>query len=534
MLMDDRTKAILDFDRVLAELHPMTPFGQKLKNNIRAFEPEEKAELLAELERVAELKQLINDQRAVFVEIRTQMRLIKDIRKSVERCITGGVLSVVELFELKNFVYCVKAISESQKALQWDVPDKYRVEELAWVEAVLDPERTGIKTFYIYDNYSAVLSDIRKKKALCEHKLDILKKGAVKKAEEELGMPVRSNGEITVSKSQADLVKKLKASGILEPAGETYINITYRVKPGEEMQELMKAIEDLKGEEAIEEANVLETLSSRIAGRGSEILEVMDAVAEFDLLVAKAYLANSYNGVKPVISDSARLMLVNGRHPLVEAGLRKKGKSFTPISVSLEKGVTLITGANMGGKTVSLKMLGLLSAMAQYGLLVPADQMETGLNKFIYISAGDEQSIDLGLSTFGAEIRSVREAILKSDQQGLVLVDELARGTNPHEGFAISKAIIGYLADKPCITVITTHFDGLVSKGIKHLQVKGLRNIDFKSIKDPEAISEYMDYTLIEMEDESDVPRDAINISRLMGLPEEILQQAEEIMNEYH
>jgi DNA mismatch repair protein MutS2 len=109
----------------------------------------------------------------------------------------------------------------------------------------------------------------------------------------------------------------------------------------------------------------------------------------------------------------------------------------------------------------------------------------------------------------------------------------LARGTNPHEGYAISKAIIGYLADKPCITVITTHFDGLVSKGIRHLQVKGLRNIDFKSIKDPEAISEYMDYTLIEMEDESEVPRDAINISRLMGIPEEILQKAEAIMNEY-
>lgn len=531
MLMDEKTKAILDFERVLAELHPMTPFGQKLKNNIEAFELCDKEQLLEELDRVAELKQLINVQRTVFVEIRSQMRLIKDIRKSVERCMTGGVLSIVEFFELKNFVYQVKAISESQKALQWVTPDKYIINELHWVEAVLDPEKTGLKTFYIYDNYSEALAEIRKQKILYEHELDVLRKEAIKKAEAELGIPLRANGEITVSKSQTNLIGKLNDKALLQTVGETYINVTYRVKPDYDMLELMKGIEAMKGEEAVEEALILEKLSTQISIRGSEVLEVMDAMAEFDMIVAKAYLANSYNGVKPLICDTAKLTIVNGRHPLVEAGLSKKGKPFTPISVSLNKGVALITGANMGGKTVSLKMIGLLAAMAQYGFLVPADHMEVGMNAYIYICAGDEQSIDLGLSTFGAEIRSVKEALMKSEEKGLVLIDELARGTNPHEGFAISKAIISYLADKPSITVITTHFDGLVRAGIKHLQVKGLRNIDFKSIKDPDAISEYMDYTLMEVECESRVPKDAINISRLMGIPEEILHQAEKIMN---
>ncbi len=531
MLMDDKTRAILEFERVLAELHPMTPFGQKLKNDIKAFELNAKGELLEELDRVAELMQLINVQRTVFVEIRTQMRLIKDIRKSVERCIAGGVLSIVEFFELKNFAYIVKSISESQKLLQWAVPDKYKVNELQWVEAVLDPEKTGIKTFYIYDSYSEALAEIRKQKAQCEHKLDKLKKEAIKKAEAELGIPIRASGEITVSKSQTDLVGKLNSKAMLQVAGETYINVTYRIRPDNEMLELMKSIESMKCDEAVEEALILEKLSAQISGRGNEILEDMDVIGEFDLIVAKAYMANGYNGVKPLICDTAKLTIINGRHPLVEAGLRKKAKTFTPISVNLNRGVALITGANMGGKTVSMKMIGLLAAMAQHGFLVPADYMEMGMNAFIYISAGDEQSIDLGLSTFGAEIRSVKEALVKSEEKGLVLIDELARGTNPHEGYAISKAIINYLTDKPCITVITTHFDGLVTEGIKHLQVKGLRNIDFKSIKDPDAISEYMDYTLIEVEGESRVPQDAINISRLMGIPEEILQQAEEIMN---
>ena len=531
MLMDEKTKAILEFDRVLEELRPMTPFGQKLKNNIKAYKVSDKELLLEELDRVAVLKGLINSQRPIFVEIRSQMRLIKDIRRSVERCTAGGVLNVVEFFELKNFAYIAKAISKCQKALHWAMPEKYRVKELQWVEAILDPEKTGMKTFYIYDNYSEALAEIRSRKAASLHKLDVLKKEAIKRAEAELGIPVRASGEITVSKTQTNLIKKFDECNMLQPAVETYINVTYRVKPGAEMLELMKDIEEMKGEEAMEEALILEKLSAQISVRGSEILEVMDAVAEFDLVIAKAYMANGYNGVKPVICDDEKLVIVRGRHPLVETSLRRKGKPFTPVSISLDPGAALITGANMGGKTVSLKMAGLLAAMAQYGLLVPADNMELRMNEFIYISAGDEQSIDMGLSTFGAEIRSVKEALMKSDEKGLILIDELARGTNPHEGYAISKAIINYLKDKPCMALITTHFDGLAGEGIRHLQVKGLRDIDFSGIKDPDAISEYMDYTLIEVEGESKVPQDAINISRLMGIPEEILSKAEEIMN---
>ncbi len=530
MLMDNKTRELLEFEGVLADLHPLTPFGQLLKNNMKAFEVSDKAQLMEELDRVEKLKNLINSQRTVFVGIRTHMRLIKNIRRSVERCMAGGVLSIVEFFELKNFVYTAKSISEGQKLLHWNVPDKYRIKGLQWVEAILDPGKTGIKTFYIYDDYSGKLANIRKKKGLLENKLNSLKKEAIKKAEAELGISVRSSGEITVGKNQTDLIKKFKENSMLESSGETYINVTYRVRPDRDMLDLSEKIEMLKGEEAIEEEIILGEISSKISSGGGEILEVMDSIGEFDFIVAKAYLANAFNGVKPVICDDVRLKIVNGRHPLTETALRRKGKEFTPISLDLEKGVTLITGANMGGKTVSLKMAGLLSAMAQYGLLVPAEHMETGMNSHIYISAGDGQSTDMGLSTFGAEIKSVKEALTKSEEKGLILIDELSRGTNPHEGYAISKAIIGYLSGKPGITLVTSHFDGLGGAGVRHLQVKGLRNIDLGSIKEGDSISEYMDYALIEIKGEAGVPRDAINISRLMGIPEEILQQAEEIM----
>lgn len=530
MVLDERTKSILDIERVLADLHPISPYGQKLKNELKPYSVSEKKQLTEELDRVEFLKELVNVQKAVFIEIRSFLRQIKDIRKSVERSISGGVLNLVEFFELKNFIYLAKAISECQKNLQWRIPDKYRINDLQWVEETLDPEKTGIKTFYIYDCYSEKLKEIRENKSRYEHQLDILKKQVIKKVESELKVPVRSNGEVTVSKQRPDIIESLENYGLLQLMSETYVNLTYRVKPDEKMLGLMKIIDELKGEEALEESRILEELSERIGKRGAEIIQAMDAIGEFDLITAKAYQANAYNSTKPVICDTAKCIIRNGRHPIVETGLRKKGRSFTPISVKLKEGVTLITGANMGGKTVSLKLIGLLSAMAQYGLLVPADYMETGLYDLILISAGDEQSVDLGLSTFGAELKSIKEAIEKSVDKGLILVDELARGTNPHEGYAISSAIIDYLMNKPSITIITTHYDGLAKKGIKHLQVKGLRNIEFDKIKDPDTIARYMDYTLIEIEDNSSVPRDAINISRLMGIPEEIIQKAEQIL----
>ncbi len=124
------------------------------------------------------------------------------------------------------------------------------------------------------------------------------------------------------------------------------------------------------------------------------------------------------------------------------------GLEYTPISIELKEGVSCITGANMGGKTVSLKLVGLLTTMAQHGLLVPAKKMVLGLNNFIKASIGDIQSTEKGLSTFGGEIKLIQEAIELSDKKGLILIDELASGTNPEEGYALSKAIVEYLLRK--------------------------------------------------------------------------------------
>lgn len=530
MIINSNTYRLLDIDKVLEELNPITPFGIKLKSLMKPYGRSEEEDLKEELDRIEKIKELVDTQRAVFVEIRTHMRGIKDIRKSVERTLEGGVLNSVEFFEIKNLLSIMRSISKSQSALHWNIPEKYKVHILEEAERLLDPENSGLKTFYIYDSYSPALYELRTKKAKAERALEEIKRQKAKQIEEEIGLKLRVTGDVTISRNQVDVIKKLLEYPQLQVSSETYINVTFKIRPDDKMIQLIEEIEDLKGKEALEEMKVLEELSKKLADYAEAILRNMDAIGHFDLLISKAYLAMAMNGVKPIITKDICCIIKNGRHPVVEATLKKKNKSFTPISLNLEKGVTLITGANMGGKTVSLKMVGLLMAMVQYGLFVPAEYVKTSLWDFIFISAGDEQSLDSGLSTFGAEMKSIKEMLDMSDQQGLILIDELARGTNPREGFAISYGIINYLMKKPCVTLITTHFDGLAKEGVKHLQVKGLRSVDYDKIGNPDIISEYMDYTLIEIKGNTDVPKDAINISRLIGVPEEILREAEYIL----
>ncbi len=532
MKINERTRFLLDIEKVLEGLNPITPYGIKLKNLMVPFEKNQKSELQEELNRIEKIKELIDTQRVLFVEIRTHMRNIKDLKKSVENCMGGVVLSSVEFFEIKNLVGIMRSISESQSGLHWGIPDKYKVKILCEVEKLLDPDNTGLKTFYIYDSYSNNLKEIRERKVKIEKRLELLKINKRKEIEKEINIELRTTGDITVSRKETALIRKLLEYSKLIISSETYINITFKIRPDEEMAVLMKEIEEIKETEVLEETKILDDLSSKLAHLGDDILRNMGSIGEFDLLIAKAYLANALDGVKPVISDEIKCVIKNGRHAVVEKGLRKKDKAFTPISVDLDMGVAIITGANMGGKTVSLKMVGLLMIMMQYGLFVPGEYMEASLLDFIFISAGDEQSLDSGLSTFGSEMKSMKEMLYMSDMQGMILIDELARGTNPREGFAISWGIINYLMKKPCITLITTHFDGLMREGIKHLQVKGLQDVNYEKVGHPEIISQYMDYTLIEIKEEAKVPKDAINISRLIGIPEEILDEAERIMND--
>ena len=401
MFMTERVFNNLDLDYIFDRLTVYTPYGETAKKMISPYLSTDRDALNDEYDRIEKVVKLIDKHRYIFVEMRNYFKQVKDLRGSIKRIQDNEILSTVELFEMKTFMSILDKIHLLLLKLGWEVPKDIHISPIPFLTKLLDPQNSGVNTFYIYDEYSQSLSSIRKSINEIEHQLALRRLKARDKIQRELNIRLRPNGEITINKASREIQEAIEKHGGLIYSSETYMNITYRVKTDQQEDELLKNMEDLKGMEEAEEAEVRRKLTEEIKTVMDQLIFNMNAVGALDLLVAKAYLAVGMDGVRPRVLTEPGVVIQEGRHIKVEDTLRRQGKRFTPITLRLGRGVTCITGANMGGKTISLKLIGLLSAMAQYGLFVPAAEMEFSLKDFIFFSLGDVQSADMGLSTFG-------------------------------------------------------------------------------------------------------------------------------------
>ncbi|MBI4536493.1 MAG: endonuclease MutS2 [candidate division NC10 bacterium] len=212
---------------------------------------------------------------------------------------------------------------------------------------------------------------------------------------------------------------------------------------------------------------LLAELTELVRSHGEAVAETVEAVADLDLAQAKARLAERWDAAEPTVAPGARLQLFRIRHPLLLEARRAKGalaEPVVPIDVVLppDVRVLVITGPNTGGKTVTLKTVGLTALMAQAGMHLPASADSVlPLVSAVYADIGDEQSIAQDLSTFSAHVLRLKSVLAQSDATSLVLMDELGAGTDPGEGAALGAAVLEELAEQGCHVLATTHLDGL-------------------------------------------------------------------------
>jgi dsDNA-specific endonuclease/ATPase MutS2 len=299
--------------------------------------------------------------------------------------------------------------------------------------------------------------------------------------------------------------------------GTRIISRYLRLKNTEEIDAFLR--ETTPNESIDEEELAIREMLSRVIFRFRNIiLENCEKIGELDFTLAKAIYANQHRCVRPELVKEHMIDIEEGRHLVVEEILNQKSREFRPVSLRLSDGVTCITGANMGGKTVSLKLVGLVAMLAQYGFFVPCGSARIGLSNCIHILIGDSQSIQRGLSSFGSEMEELKEILDQSKDRSLLLIDEIASGTNPMEGFALTKSLVDYLSKKPYISLITTHYDSVTGgEGVRNMQVRGLADADFTKLERElryasrreriEIIQKYMDYRLYEAESDGRSPR---------------------------
>lgn len=527
--MDD-----LDFSFILERLQIVSPYGEIVKKTIKPYLKEQEPELLSVYDRTDAVMDLFVRKRADVLELKGLFKDIKLLDHTFDRIAEGETLSVPELFEIKQLAMVMQRIHDQLQALKFHKLVKdYTVHPTHAVVGLLDPEHSGVSTFYIYSVYSDKLTTIRNAiEALDKSVKKVTTEGVETLIKE--GFPVSSNGEIRVPVRDQELMARVKADHRFVYKSDVPMYSVFSIKVDVDFKSQKDA---LMLEEEDEEYEVRVRLTEALKKHLELLTTNVRHIGEIDFLIAKVQFSIAFNCIRPQISMSNELHIEAGRHLKVAYSLERSGKQFTPINVSLKKSVTLITGANMGGKTVSLKMIGQVVTMAQYGFFAPCLKLEMPLFDYVFVSVGDFQSIDMGLSTFGGEIVEIERAIKREREFGLILIDELARGTNPLEGFAISKALIEHLSQFDSRTVITTHFDGLTHVDeTAHYQVNGLSGIDLDTIRDKiesegvGLLHAYMDYRLTEVSKLKEIPKEALRISEIMGLDARIVNRAKEIL----
>jgi DNA mismatch repair protein MutS2 len=215
--------------------------------------------------------------------------------------------------------------------------------------------------------------------------------------------------------------------------------------------------------EQVEITKVLFSITEELREERAALEAMAAGVGRLDFIAAKARLAIAQNAIEPRINNAGRLALKDARHPLLEASLKAQGALIVPISMSLDadRRVMVVSGPNAGGKTVVLKTAGLLSLMAQAGLLVPAAEADMPVFHQVHADIGDHQSIAANLSTFTAHIQNVRRVSDELESPALVLLDEVGTGTDPEEGSALGVAMVDYFRERGAHVIVTTHYSGL-------------------------------------------------------------------------
>jgi DNA mismatch repair protein MutS2 len=459
--VDTKTLHVLEYLKVLEHLADNCDFSASVEL-ARKLEPTTSYELsLSRLKETSEARKLLSTQDLTIGGAH-------DIRLPVGNAARGGRLEAKELLDIQNTLVATRNLRRSLEKQGEPYPRLYELAlslpaPAGLVEAI---SQTIGETGEVLDSASPRLGVIRREIRIAHERLmsklqkyitdaktvSMLQDALITQRDGRYVIPLRAEFKGQVQ----SIVHDQSSSGatlFVEPLPVVELNNKYR--------EMQLAERD-------EVARVLYEISQKVAEHASEIVSGIDALAELDLAFAKAKYADELDAAEPILHKPAAaeegsprpplVRLLHARHPLLDP------HTVVPIDVDLDPHTfaVIITGPNTGGKTVSLKTVGLLVMMAQSGLHIPVESgSELTLFKSVWADIGDEQSIEQSLSTFSGHITNIVRILKQVDNRSLVIIDELGAGTDPQEGAALARAILTYLLERGVTTFVATHYPEL-------------------------------------------------------------------------
>ncbi|MGV3025534.1 endonuclease MutS2 [Clostridium thermobutyricum] len=511
--MNSKASRVLEFNKVLEELkkYSKTVGGRRLIENLKPYKTEYEA--LSVLNETKEALEIITSKGAPPFEG------LHDVRESILRASKGGVLTPGELMHIGGMLRCARNFKdyvyrkEEEKAYE-------KIEDLVSILKPIPNLEKGIENAIIgedeiSDKASTTLYKIRRE--LKERNYSVRDKinYFVKKTSEYLQDSLYTmRGDRYVLPVRAEF--KSKVPGIVHDQSST--GATVFIEPME-IVNLNNEIKELTLKEKAEINKILTNLSNEvglnkgICNTNNKILGILD------FIFARGAYASDIDGTMPKINKDRSFNLISARHPLIDK------KEVVASDIYLQKGINalMITGPNTGGKTVTLKTIGLLHIMALSGLLIPVmEGSSIGMFDEIFADIGDEQSIEQSLSTFSSHMTNIVKILEEASEGALVLFDELGAGTDPVEGAALAVGIVEELKARRVKIALTTHYSELKGYALETEDVQNASvEFDVKTLKPT--------YRLI-----IGIPgkSNAFEISRRLGLEERIIDKAKQFVSE--
>lgn len=447
----------LEFDKVkdLLTAHCKSEYAKKKAEQLRIHTKNEFIQV--ELKQSHEYRQLVLN--GIYFPNDYTLNLSKDLKLLG---IPGAVLAGEQFMQIKKLAESISNIFrwfDAERRLVYDALAKviegshYEKAIQQHINEILDDNGN------VLDNASEDLARIRmslyRKRADLRRVFDKIvsklnKQGYLADIEEAF---LNGRRVLAVFAEQKRMVK-----GILH--GESDTRRTTFIEP-EETIELNNEVFSLEHEESREVYRILRELTARLSVHAPLLQQYHNIVGEYDFIRAKAKLAIDYNGEYPVVNDKAIVHLVQAMHPLLFLYNKKSGKPTIPVSVTLDEKsrILVISGPNAGGKTVTLKTVGLLQMMVQAGLLVPVHpSSQMGIFKQLMIHIGDTQSLEFELSTYSSHLKNMKHFMESANGKTLFFIDELGSGSDPNLGGAFAEVILEEMARKHSYGIVTTHY----------------------------------------------------------------------------
>lgn len=511
--MDFNSLNAIEFYKIIDILkgYSYTEVGREIISNLTPINDVEK--IKKSLKETEEAKEFLSK------EGNLPFSSLENLDEIIKRAKVRSILNGNELNKLKNNLKVFNEIKELLEKNKNNYPNlfNYGLNIKKDTTIIFEIDRCIDEEGNVKDDASNELKSIRRKlrdlrESIIDRLEDLFSLSMYKNMIAEPIVTIRNGRYVIPIKKEAlsyfpSIVQDTSSSG-----RTLFVEPQFIVQKNNELIELREREEE-------EIKKILRDLTIIVWENFDSILNNIRIVGELDFIFAKAKLAEDWNATKPVIINDKYLNIVNGRHPLLRGYV-------VPISLQIGKGyrMLIITGPNTGGKTVTLKTIGLFTAMTQSGLFVPADNFETFVFDNILADIGEEQSIEQSLSTFSSHMKQIVNILNNITENSIVLLDELGAGTDPEEGASLAQSIAEYIYNVGSICAIATHYPKLKEfayrkDGVENCSV----GFDINTLKPTYKL-------FIGVPGESH----ALTIASSLGLKEEIINNAKNLLGEEH